>query len=711
MKPHIPPALLARSSRRHRNRPALEIFESRTLLTTVIDVTTFDDVVNPADGLISLREAVSLANTSEDPDAVINLQAGTYLIALAGSGEDDNATGDFDVYKTLQIVGQDLDVTIINANDLDRIFDVHAGTRFTMTNLSLYNGFVRGGGGGIRTLVPVTLTNVLFSGNEARAAGSFDHTANGGGLYIREPGIIHDGVFGIESLPQSFLHDCLFLSNFSDNVGGGVCIERHDVTIEDSRFAENRSDFASGGAIHQGIAGVDQAGRGPGRLTLSGTTLEDNRANDNGGGINFFSDNLNIASSRIINNNANSGGGIFIEVGGGSFTIDSSTISGNSADEIANGLYLSAEGGDLVITNSTIANNTGARYKGGGLYLYTGARVDITNSTISGNSCGEYGGGIFTRYSVVQLFHVTMTLNTAANGGGIYIDPLDTLETWAITTNSIIAGNSAAQAPDIFGQIDSRSGHNLLGPMDGWSYRPGSVTTGDLVGVDPMLAPLADNGGTTLTHNLLPGSPAIDAAANVEGWLSPDQRGVERPQPPGGLGDIGAVEYLGTILDNTPPTVGGIMRYGYHNLPTTLVVMFSEPMDTRTVINTDNYVLLAHLRHHRGQIVGKRIPIAELVYEPQLNAVAIRPGKRLPLHQRYQITLLSGGESGLRDLAGNPLDGNANGIGGDHYVRIFGNEIWQKPVDGRPATPVVTIPVDQLETPALPRPKFRVPKR
>ena len=67
---------------------------------------------------------------------------------------------------------------------------------------------------------------------------------------------------------------------------------------------------------------------------------------------------------------------------------------------------------------------------------------------------------------------------------------------------------------------------------------------GSLSDTNPQLGPLADNGGPTQTHALLPGSPAIDGVAfdAPNDCPAADQRGVPRPQ--GAACDMGAVEYV-----------------------------------------------------------------------------------------------------------------------------------------------------------------------
>jgi len=101
----------------------------------------------------------------------------------------------------------------------------------------------------------------------------------------------------------------------------------------------------------------------------------------------------------------------------------------------------------------------------------------------------------------------------------------------------------------------SSTGGNLESP--GNTCRLDQVT--DQVSVaDPLVGPLADNGGPTFTHALLPGSPAIDAAGGGCGPL--DQRGSSRPQDGDGDGsslcDAGAFEAPATGAGVAIPSLG-----------------------------------------------------------------------------------------------------------------------------------------------------------
>src|SRR5262245_259917 len=139
--------------------------------------------------------------------------------------------------------------------------------------------------------------------------------------------------------------------------------------------------------------------------------------------------------------------------------------------------------------------------------------LTLMSSTLSGNSVGGFGGGILHQV------------------GGSAI------------TNTILAGNTAGFAgPDLFGVLTSQ-GHNLIGDGSGGS----GFTDTDLVGTDPLLGPLQDNGGPTFTHALLPGSLALDAGDNTDAPEF-DQRGPGFPRTVSGTIDIGAFEVQATVV-------------------------------------------------------------------------------------------------------------------------------------------------------------------
>jgi hypothetical protein len=259
---------------------------------------------------------------------------------------------------------------------------------------------------------------------------------------------------------------------------------------------------------------------------ISGITITGGNARD-GGGIRNDGGALTLTNSTVSGNSARSGGGIY---NGGTTTLTNSTVNSNSATVNGGGVY--NNNGATTLTNSTVSGNSA--YLGGGIFNNYGGTTTLTNSTVSGNSA-NFGGGIFNNYDTLTLTNSTVSSNSANFGGGIYNQYGQ-----ANAGNSIVADNTAPDGADFSGSVASQ-GYNLFetAPTGG-----GTVAT-DLIGVDPKLGPLQDNGGATFTQALLPGSPAIDAGNST---LTTDQRGFLRPvdlsnYPNAGNGsDIGAFE-------------------------------------------------------------------------------------------------------------------------------------------------------------------------
>src|SRR5690348_5729159 len=105
----------------------------------------------------SLRQAILDANANPGPD-VITLPAGTYTLTIPGANEDAGATGDLDITGDLTINGAGEATTVVDANNLDRAFDIHGAT-VTLTGVKVQNGKVTDadGGGGLRTTGVLTL--------------------------------------------------------------------------------------------------------------------------------------------------------------------------------------------------------------------------------------------------------------------------------------------------------------------------------------------------------------------------------------------------------------------------------------------------------------------------------------------------------------------------------------------------------------------------
>ena len=245
--------------------------------------------------------------------------------------------------------------------------------------------------------------------------------------------------------------------------------------------------------------------------------------------------------------------------GVGNVTVDASslpgglTLSGGGTHRI---LSVSSSGGasgtvTLVGLTLTGGNGVGASNSGiGGAILNVGNTLTLTRCTLSGNATSINGGAIGNG-GVLTLTQCTLSGNSAGDRGGAIYNGGGTLT----LANSIVAGNAAPSGgADIYndGQFVpstvTRVGANLVQSL----FTNGGLATvtgsGTISTADPLLAPLADNGGPTKTMALLPGSPALDAvpAGSIIAALTTDQRGFPRNRDgdatAGALPDIGAYE-------------------------------------------------------------------------------------------------------------------------------------------------------------------------
>src|SRR6516225_4677459 len=200
------------ASARNRSRRVCLSFDQLEDRVTpaVFHVNTLADIsiaggVDPATGRIighgntvTLRSAIEAANETAGSSTIMLNLPGTYKIRLAGSGEDNNQTGDFDINpnpaslagSSLTIVNASGGTAIVDGNNLDRVFDINpngmapVGFSVILKGFTIQHGVASpgdgadGSGGGIRDQgnVNLTLTNMIVTRNQA--------TADGGGLVM-----------------------------------------------------------------------------------------------------------------------------------------------------------------------------------------------------------------------------------------------------------------------------------------------------------------------------------------------------------------------------------------------------------------------------------------------------------------------------------------------------------------------------------------------
>lgn len=373
-----------------------------------------------------------------------------------------------------------------------------------------------------------------------------DLTITGGG------GPAGGGIRSINGAHSLTLRDVIVTGNTADNVAGVFFDETGTLRITGGSVSGNTTPGSVGGV---GVTG-------DGAVVLDGVRVDGNTATNAAGG--FFTGALDITGSSFSSNTAsNAVGGI---QSGSVFplTIRDTVVSGNSAGGPVGGMFLDhdgpvtiegllldgndavdalggagIDGAPLSIRDTAVTNNVASNGPVGGMDVEAppGMALDMTNVTVSGNQTSEFVAGLLVSGDLFTGTNLTITNNVAdSDAGG---DPGDyggiLLNEPGELVNSIISGNidrsPGPVGPDVFGTVNSL-GHNIVGSTAGATWNNGP---GDMFGVDPMLGPLMDNGGDTLTHVLLRGSPAIN---NADKMLAPklDQRGA--PRSP----DIGAYE-------------------------------------------------------------------------------------------------------------------------------------------------------------------------
>ncbi|HKU74722.1 MAG TPA: choice-of-anchor Q domain-containing protein [Pyrinomonadaceae bacterium] len=456
-----------------------------------ITVNSTSDVVNNADGLCTLREAIVAVNTNTASGAV----AGE-CVAGNSSGSDavdlTGLTGSITVASLLPDLSSDMTLTgpgagtltVSRSTSTSWMFFISSNATVSISGLSLQggasdtntgianlgilnltdckvSGFGKGLSNGLKTL---TISNCVVSGN-----------VNGGGISVGS---------GTVNLIDSEVND----NDSHGAFGPGIDNSFGRLNVTNSTIKGNKGHFAiMNGATATFINSVvsnnvDGGFLNNGTLSMTGGSVT---GNTNFGGL--LSAGVAVISGVTVSNNSNmgwvfsGGGGIFL--GGTSATVINCLVTNNSASGHGGGIHNA--GGKVTVINTTISNNT--TFSGGGGVAVSGPASDFTgiNLTITGNR-SNLGGGAF-RESTPMKFR-----------------------------NSLIAGNfqfNGTTPSDIGSPVDVSSSFNLIGV--GGS---GGLTNGvnnNLVGVaDPRLGPLANNGGPTQTYSLLSDSPALDAGDN-----------------------------------------------------------------------------------------------------------------------------------------------------------------------------------------------------
>ncbi len=383
---------------------------------------------------------------------------------------------------------------------------------------------------------------IVFAGgvaileNEIARNHTDGNSTEGGGIYLRPTG-------------TAWIARNTISHNSTDgrDPGHGIFARAENATIEiiDNDILENTHSLA------RGVGGIATRTFDSGAVVISG-----NRITGNDGGIVVTgSGSTTVSENSIVENNEV--GVTLIASDGARIQTERNTITSQSTDAMGRGMDVLLQGNRpafVSIIDTTIAGNRSVE-GGGGLNadVRAGHTLEVSSSTISGNSAGREGGGIWLRLAggSALLEQVTVSGNSAmGSGGGTYLVPqsqsgnLGNQEPGELTIrHSTITQNFA----DLDGSGDNFGGGVFFGELARLSHtivagnNAQSNFANNVFGTyessfnlidsgSEFLGPLADNGGLTQTHALLPGSPAIDrgdpsAAAGVDDIPARDQRG------------------------------------------------------------------------------------------------------------------------------------------------------------------------------------------
>ena len=519
---------LANSSHRGRltgpgrsRRLSIEQLECRRLLTTFM-VTNLSDGPVTALGQLpgSLRQAIFDANNAPGLDSIQFANGGD-------SGRLNLSAGTLRVTDSVSIEGPGATALTIDAQGTSEVLDIGPPKD-----------------AGLRLQIDVVISGLTMTGSKAAPNASAPQnlaiTARNANVTIQNSVVTRNAFGGIDlGSGNHSISD----SSISDNQEGGGVVSTGILTVSNSVIKGNR---ATGGALVRSGGGIAQFG---GELTVYDSTISDNWTNNFGGGIFAANAKLTINSSTISGNrvdptgsaqNAASGD---IGAGGGVFSGSQLNTqifgpdNGQRRDPFS-GLNVGPE--DLAkfttIVNSTISGNYSFG-SGGGVRNDSGS-TSIRNSTITGNSTRVGTSGVFTdnRYSRASIAPTRTEVRSSIISNNIGLD---------VGFSDLVGEN-----PNPFVSL----GHNVVGTgstffnvqlPSGNTVDAFKVTGDQVIGdANPGLGPLAENGGPTQTHALLPGSRAIDTGIGPSGAIDEpllvDQRGFARQF--GTAVDVGAFE-------------------------------------------------------------------------------------------------------------------------------------------------------------------------
>jgi hypothetical protein len=330
-----------------RSRPALELLEDRTVLSTLTVTNTLDNGITG-----SLRWAITQANT----DAAQG-QSDTINFDIPTTDPGYNSTTGV---STITLTQDQLELTAgsgttidganrvaIDASDLSRVLEVDAGVTVGLAGLTLVNGSARDGGG-IRNLGTLSVSNSTISGNSGAFGG------------------------GIQNLGTLSVSNSTISGNFSSYYGGGIA-NYGQLTVSNSTLSGNSSPYVGGGIANYG------------QLTVTNSTLSGNHSSYYGGGIANLGQ-LTVTNSTLSGNSSTHGGGI-LNANTSTLTVNNSIVANSPAGGDISGSYTGSHNLTGTVALGPLADNGGPTQTMA--LLPGGPAIDAGDNTLAVDAIGQ----------------------------------------------------------------------------------------------------------------------------------------------------------------------------------------------------------------------------------------------------------------------------------------------------------------------------------
>ena len=325
---------------------------------------------------------------------------------------------------TIELAGHTMNRGFTSKQDQGNVFKVSgSGTHLTVKDTVgtgiIRGGFANGDGGGFYVVsgAKLTIESGAVCGNSA--------SSDGGGIYVDNAELVMTGgaVSGnysddngggiyTSSSAKIALSGADITVNKADNAGGGMNLHlKENATFTNCNISYNETDDTDGGGIVMNASGKT--------LTLDSCKVNNNIADDCGGGIYVDAGTVEASGGQINSNKADDGGGVYVS-GGDTFKLTNEAVIANNKTTGKSGGGITCHG-DLVINDATVALNRSAKYGGGVFYQNSGHKITLTKANIIGNEAENDGGGLYIKQGEVEFSGGEISANTSIDGGGVFV--------------------------------------------------------------------------------------------------------------------------------------------------------------------------------------------------------------------------------------------------------------------------------------------------